>query len=167
MERLTRTYNPWVTAGAVPDDGRGDHILPGTPGYTPPAPVGTTVIGPDTALAPPSAPIGQTGAKVPGTVAVSIQSVANDMHDTDYNVPVGGTVLCAANPNRRYLLIQNKDAVNPIFVRIGVSQASGGVKIVAGGYYELEFNVPVSYIFAYSTGGNVIATVVEGSVQGN
>lgn len=186
MDRLTQAYNPWETAGAIPDDGRGDNILPGSPGYDspPPADAGTGASAPSptagatplqppfeqaggAVLAPPFRPIGQTGSKVPGTVAVSIQSVANDMHDVDMSVPVAGVVIASANPNRRYLLIQNKDAANPVFVRMGVSLANGGTKIIAGGNYELEINVPVCYIFAYATGAAVTVNVVEGSVQGN
>ena len=154
--------NPWDGAGAVEGIGQGDHILPGTAGYVPV----TTPPDDTNALAPVSRPIGGTGDKVPGTVAVSVQSVALIMHDNDAQVSVAGVVLVAANPNRRYLMIQNKDATNPIFVRMGVSQNSGGTKIVAGGNYELEINVPVCYVYAYATVAAVLANVVEGSVQG-
>jgi len=155
--------NPWDGAGAVPSTGQGDHVLPGTAGYG----ATTAVVSGNDTLSAPSNPIGGTGDKVPGTVAVSVQSVANIMHDNDYQASLTGVVVAAANPNRRYLMIQNKDAANPIYVRQGVSQNQGGTKIVAGGNYEWEINVPTNYVFVYATGAAVLVNVVEGSVQGN
>jgi hypothetical protein len=53
----------------------------------------------------------------------------------------GGTtgVAIAANVSRRYLLIQNNDATDPAFIKIGAAAvANQGIKIVAGGSYEMS-----------------------------
>ena len=56
-------------------------------------------------------------------------------------VTTGGTtgVAVAANVSRRYLLIQNNDTSDPAFIKIGAAAvANQGIKIVAGGSYEMS-----------------------------
>jgi hypothetical protein len=52
-------------------------------------------------------------------------------------------VFSAANPARKYLLIQNNDTAGIIYVAFGaVATSLNGVKILPGGYYELNTTVP-------------------------
>ncbi|MFM2450112.1 MAG: hypothetical protein RIS44_2562 [Pseudomonadota bacterium] len=57
--------------------------------------------------------------------------------------------LMAANPSRKYLLIQNKDPVGRIWINFGAaaSQATG-VLIVPGGAFELDAKITGQEIFA-------------------
>jgi hypothetical protein len=75
-----------------------------------------------------------------------------------------GTLL-AANAARRYLLIQNNDASGDIFVRLDGTAATlaTGVKIPAGGSYELQGYVPVGEVTAIgSIASNANIVTVEG-----
>lgn len=48
--------------------------------------------------------------------------------------------LLAANPQREYLLIQNKDLTGSVFLNFGAAAATvgNGIRIVPGGFYVLE-----------------------------
>lgn len=72
--------------------------------------------------------------------------------------------LVAANASRSYLLIQNNHATEPIYVNFGATAtASNGVKIAAGGSYELNCNQASNAVNAISGGGsNASIVVVEG-----
>ena len=72
--------------------------------------------------------------------------------------------LVAFNALRKYLLIQNKDATGDIYINFGgVATMSNGLKISAGGSYELNCNILTAEIFAIgniASNNNVV--VVEG-----
>lgn len=73
--------------------------------------------------------------------------------------------LLAANGNRRYLLIQNKDASGAIFVNLAGAAATtdNGIKIEAGGSYECAGYVPSGAITAIgSLASNANVVTVEG-----
>lgn len=73
--------------------------------------------------------------------------------------------LKAPNANRRYLLIQNKDASGDIYVTTDGTAAStaNGVKIAPGGSWELQGYVPTGWINGIgSIASNANVVVVEG-----
>lgn len=76
-----------------------------------------------------------------GTVNVSQSVVARSsaFANVAKTVTSTSTQLLAANPARQYLLIQNKDPAGDIFVNFGAGAATtgNGIRIVAGGFYEL------------------------------
>lgn len=96
---------------------------------------------------------------------VAITNVNGAFTNTQVNVTNASGTIKAANPARRYLLIQNKDATEDIFVRLdgGGASAATGVKISAGGSYELTNFVPNGAITAI---GNIVSNtnvvIVEG-----
>lgn len=73
-------------------------------------------------------------------------------------------VLVAANANRKYLLIQNKDAAGIVYVTFNAAAtAANGVRLQPNSSYELNFAVPVdsvSLIGDIASNANVV--VVEG-----
>lgn len=73
--------------------------------------------------------------------------------------------ILAANPLRRYLLIQNKDATGDIYVTLNGVDATfaNGIKIAAGGSMELQGYVPTGAVKAIGTiGFNTNIVTVEG-----
>lgn len=115
------------------------------------------------------------GAKVMYDKAVGSVSLAGTVTSRDENgaftqvaVTVNATTtqIAAANPARRYLLIQNKDAGLKINVTVNGSAATVGLGLsVAPGDGSLEFNgrCPTGAINAISAGGaNANVIVVEG-----
>jgi hypothetical protein len=73
--------------------------------------------------------------------------------------------LVAANANRRYLLIQNKDASGDIYVTLTGADAttSNGIKIPAGGALELSNYCPTAAVYAIgSLANNANIVVAEG-----
>lgn len=86
---------------------------------------------------------------------------------TNINATVTNTsnMLRAANAARRYLLIQNNDTSGDIYVRLdgGTATTATGVKIAAGGSYELAGFVPTGGVTAIgSIASNANVVVVEG-----
>lgn len=82
------------------------------------------------------------------------------------SVGVTSALLLAANASRSYLVIQNQDAANPIYLNFGGTAAAnnGSLKIPAGGNYVVENGyIPTSAINAIATGGTVAVNVIEGS----
>lgn len=73
--------------------------------------------------------------------------------------------MLAANLYRRYLMIQNKDSTGSLYINFGGGAATlaNGVRIAAGGSYELSGYVPTDAVQAIgdiASNGNVI--VIEG-----
>lgn len=85
---------------------------------------------------------------------------------TAKSVTTSNAQLLAANVNRSYLVIQNQDSSNPIFLNFGGTAAAnnGSLKIPAGGNYVTENGyIPTSAINAIATGGTVAVNVIEGN----
>lgn len=73
--------------------------------------------------------------------------------------------LLAANSNRQYLLIQNRDPSGSLYVNFGAGAATtaNGVQIGPGGSYELDLVVPTTAVQCIgSTASNPNVLVVEG-----
>lgn len=80
-------------------------------------------------------------------------------------VNAASTQVAAANPMRRYLLIQNKDAALDVAVTVdgSAATAAGGVRLLPGESLELNGRAPTAAINAISPGGvNANVVVVEG-----
>lgn len=100
------------------------------------------------------APVGNT----------TINTVASTFTNSQKTVTNANGTLVGANANRRYLLIQNNDAEGDIYVRLDglTATTATGVKIEAGGSYELENLVPSNAITAIgSIASNANIVVVE------
>lgn len=120
-------------------------------------------------------------------VSQDIQFVARLGHEVEYNkTPVGDVIvtnvngafsqsqktvtnasaqLLAANPARRYCLIQNNDASGDVYVTLDGTAATTakGIKIAAGGSYEVQNFNPTGAIFAIgSIASNANVVTVEG-----
>lgn len=98
----------------------------------------------------------------PPTGNVNIENVNGDFEQAQITVTNASGVAVAANNLRRYLLIQNKDSSADIFVTVdGTDATSGnGVKIAAGGSYELQGFVPKGAIKAIASVASTSAVVV-------
>jgi glutamate 5-kinase len=72
--------------------------------------------------------------------------------------------LLAANVNRAYLIIQNKDSAGTIYVNFGAAATvANGIAIAPGGAYELNGTCSTQQIFAIgSIGSNANVVTVEG-----
>lgn len=82
------------------------------------------------------------------------------------SVLVTSTSILAANPARTYLLIQNQDATNPIWISLtGITAVANNsfLKIAAGGVYEINSAICANAITGISTGGPVFTHVIQAS----
>lgn len=78
-------------------------------------------------------------------------------------VGLTSAALLAANANRQYLLVQNNDTANNIFVQFGsAATVAAGVRIIPGGYLLIDNCVPTQAINAIATVSNPNIIVVEG-----
>lgn len=96
---------------------------------------------------------------------VTVTNVNGAFTNLQATVTNASTTIDAASPSRRYLLIQNNDATGDIYVRLdgGVATLLTGVKIPAGGSYELTGFVPNGAITAIgSIASNANVVIVEG-----
>jgi hypothetical protein len=96
---------------------------------------------------------------------VTVTNVGGAFVNAAATVTSASATLVAAKANRRYLLIQNNDASGDIFVRLDGTAATltTGVKIPAGGSYELQGYVPVGAVTAIgSIASNANIVTVEG-----
>lgn len=82
--------------------------------------------------------------------SVSIANVSGAFDHLAHTVTNASAQLRAADATRRYLLIQNNDASGDIYVRLDGAAATvaNGIKIPAGGSYELQGFVPTGAITA-------------------
>lgn len=98
--------------------------------------------------------------------AVSITNVNGAFSQAQTNVTnaVGGVSLLPAKADRRYLLIQNREAVGNLFVRLdgAVPTAANGLKVEPGGSLELAGFVPTGEVRAIADVAAASAIVVEG-----
>lgn len=98
--------------------------------------------------------------------AVSITNVNGAFSQAQVNVTnaVGGVALLAANSDRRYLLVQNRDAVGNLYVTLDgtAPTAANGVKVEPGGALELAGFAPTGQVRAVADIATVSAIVLEG-----
>ena len=97
--------------------------------------------------------------------SVAVTNISGAFANAQATVTNASTQIKAANATRRYLLIQNNDAAGDIYVRLdGTAATIGtGVKIPAGGSYELQGFVPIGAITAIgSIASNANIVAVEG-----
>lgn len=80
------------------------------------------------------------------------------------NVGVASTSIAAANPQRRYLMLQNSDPVNAIRVKFGSAPTlASGLLIAAGGMLEFVGPyVPIGELFGICAAANPNIEVLEG-----
>ena len=96
---------------------------------------------------------------------VTVTNVNGPFTNTQVTVTSGSTQIDAASTARRYLMIQNNDVLGDIYVRLdGVAATlTTGIKIPAGGYYEVTGFVPNGAITAIgSIASNANVVIVEG-----
>ena len=84
--------------------------------------------------------------------------------NTAATVTNASAVLVPPNPARQYLLVQNKALTGDVYISFGgAATAANGVRVVAGGFYELSAIVPLGAIHAIgSVASNPNVLVVEG-----
>lgn len=71
-------------------------------------------------------------------------------------------LVLAANPDRKYLVIQNTSAIS-VYVKFGSAHSgTEGVLITAGGNYEPN-EVPTDSVYAKSASGTPTLNIVEGN----
>lgn len=99
-----------------------------------------------------------------GAVAVTNVNGAFSHDQVNVTNAAGGVSLRAANADRRYLLIQNRDAVGNLYVRLdgAVPTAANGIKVEPGGSLELASFVPTGEVRAIADVAAASAIVVEG-----
>jgi hypothetical protein len=113
-----------------------------------------------------------SSAKLSGSVTVSSGTVTANIGNpaqavganTLATVTNANAQLLAANSTRKYLLIQNKDATGNIFINFGaVATVANGLRIAAGGSYELNCNVLTGVINAIGDiASNANIVIVQG-----
>ena len=89
-----------------------------------------------------------------GTVVVSQSKnpVSGNFVNVSSTVTTASGQLLAANANRQYLLIQNKDTNGAIYVAFGAAATvANGVLIPAGGNFEMASCVSTQPVFAIGT----------------
>lgn len=100
-----------------------------------------------------------------GTVNVGQSAVPKSaaFDNLQKTVGVASAQLLAANAARQYLLIQNNDAANAIWVAFGkAATLAAGVRIIAGGAYELVGIVTTQEVRAIAISSNPNIVTVEG-----
>lgn len=98
--------------------------------------------------------------------SVNISNTSGAFANSQKTVGTSSATMVAANAARRYLMIQNNDALIDIWVRLDGAAAavngSGSIKIPANGTYELQGYVPNGAITAVAASANANVAVVEG-----
>lgn len=97
--------------------------------------------------------------------SVAITNVNGAFTQIQKTVTNANAILVPNNSARRYLLIQNNDAIGDIYVNLAGAGATlaSGLKIPAGGSYECQGYLPTGYIFCIgSIASNANVVVVEG-----
>jgi len=100
-------------------------------------------------------------ANVSVTATIPAQAAGSNTQATVTSV---SAQLLAANAAREYLLIQNKDAAGDIYINFGAAATiANGLKIPAGGSYELNCNILTGAIYAIgSIANNPNIVIVQG-----
>lgn len=104
-------------------------------------------------------------ARIGGSIAVSSLTPSRFTgSNTQKTVTTASALLVAANANRAYLLIQNKDATGNIWIAFNASATpANGVKLGPGQSYELNCNIPTAVVYAIGdVASNSNVVVVEG-----
>lgn len=96
---------------------------------------------------------------------VTVTNTAGAFTQVQATVTNASAQLLAARSNRRYLLIQNNDATGDIFVRLdgAVATVGNGVRIAAGGSYEISGFAPTGAVVAI---GNIASNANVITVEG-
>ncbi len=97
--------------------------------------------------------------------SVNISNTAGAFTQAQATVTNASGQLLAAKSNRRYLLVQNKDASADLYINLsGVAcTTANGIKIAAGGSYECQGFVPTGAVTAIgSVASNANVVTVEG-----
>jgi hypothetical protein len=101
-----------------------------------------------------------------GNMGILSNKVAQSSSFVNVNATVtnASAQLLAANTNRQYLIIQNNDPSGNIYVNFGnAATAANGIKIAAGGAYELVGVISTQQIFAI---GDIASNANVVTVQG-
>lgn len=98
------------------------------------------------------------------TVTALLNPVRGTGANTQKTVTNTSTSLVAANLNRDYLLIQNKDTTGIIYINFGAAATSAnGLRIAPGASFELNSNILTAQIFAIGDiASNANIVVIEG-----
>lgn len=102
---------------------------------------------------------------ITGTVTVEDTTPVNATGaNTQKTVTNASTSLVAANANRKYLAIQNKDASGKIYINFGAAATvANGILIKPDSFFELNANMLTAEIFAIGDiASNANIVVVEG-----
>lgn len=108
---------------------------------------------------------GEVWYDTPPTGNVQVTNVRGAFAHAQATVTNVSSTIDAANAQRSYLMIQNNDASGDIWVRLdgGTATQATGIKIAAGGSYELTGFVPTGAITAIgSIANNASIVIVEG-----
>lgn len=100
-----------------------------------------------------------------GAASVTVTNTAGAFTQAQHTVTNASAQMLAANANRRYLLIQNKDPTADLWVNLaGVAATSAnGLLITAGGSLELQGYVCTGAVTAIgSIASNANIVIVEG-----
>lgn len=113
-----------------------------------------------------------SSAKVSGSVIITSGSLQITAQmppqaigaNTQKTVTNASASMVAANAARQYLLIQNKDTAGVIYINFGAAATvANGLKIAAGGSFELNSNMLTGQIFAIGDiASNANIVVIEG-----
>lgn len=92
-----------------------------------------------------------------------VQPLAVTLAQTNPVIALTNTQVVAAKSDRKFLLIQNNDAANPVYLNFaGAAATTAGVKLVAGGSYQMDSSIGDQEIRGIATGAPVTLVVVEG-----
>lgn len=95
---------------------------------------------------------------------LNILDVANNANLTNaaFTAGVATAEISAADAKRDYLLVQNNDATDDMFVQFGAAATlTTGVKIPAGGFYE-PLTVPRNSVNVIGSAAGVTSVIVTG-----
>ena len=107
---------------------------------------------------------GQVDYDQPPESVVTVINTGGAVTQTAVNASGVSAQLLAAKPQRRYLLIQNQDAANAVFIRLdgAAVSAANGLKIPAGGSFVAESYTPTGEVTVIAAAGTPLLNVIEG-----
>lgn len=92
-----------------------------------------------------------------------VQPLAVTVAQTNPVIALADTQVVAAKADRKLLLIQNNDAANPVYLNFaGAAATTSGVKLIAGGSYQMDSSIGGQEVRGIATGAPVTLVVVEG-----
>lgn len=100
----------------------------------------------------------------PPESVVTVSNTGGAVVQTAVNAGAASAEIVAENPSRRYLMIQNQDAANAVFIRLDGAAATvaNGLKIPAGGSFVAESYCPVGAVTVIAAAGTPALNVIEG-----